>query len=76
VTRIIHPPPSYQTTRPHISKDSNVHRALNISSTTVENPIKDMNVHLHGENEMSAVKSLYNKKHKNLKAAEVKREEI
>ena len=30
VTKIIHLLPSYQTTRHHISKDSNVHRVLNI----------------------------------------------
>jgi len=35
-----------------------------------------MNVRVHGVNEMSAIKSLYNKKHKDIKAAEVKRKKI
>ena len=33
-------------------------------------------VHLHGVNEMSMIKSLYNKKHEDLRAAEVKRNKI
>jgi hypothetical protein len=69
VTKIIHPISSYQTRRHHVSKDSNVHRVLNIGSTTAENPIKDMNVHLHGVNEMSMIKLLYNKKYEDLRAA-------
>jgi len=55
VTKIVHPVSSYQTRRPHILKDRNVDRVLNIGSTTAENLIKDMNVHLHGVNEMSII---------------------